>query len=59
MLIQLLIQQPRAIGSVLSQTPHWIWGLLAALIALGASQLFRRKVRLPGTLLLRATEVIE
>lgn len=52
MLIQLLIQQPRAIGSVLSQTPHWIWGLLAALIALGASQLFRRKVGLPRTLLL-------
>jgi hypothetical protein len=46
MLIQLLIHQPRAIGSILSNTPTWVWALLAGLIALGASQLFQRKASL-------------
>jgi hypothetical protein len=46
MLIQLLIHQPRAIGSVLGNTPVWVWGLLAGLLALGASQLFQRKASL-------------
>jgi hypothetical protein len=52
MLIQLLIQQPRAIGAILMQTPTWVWALLAGLIALGASQLHRREVTLRRTVLL-------
>ena len=44
MLIQLLIQQPQAIGPVLKGTPTWVWGLLAALLALGLSQVRARKV---------------
>lgn len=38
MLIQLLIQHPEATGSVLKNTPTWVWGLLAGLLALGLSQ---------------------
>lgn len=39
MLIDLLSQQPQAIGAIVRSTPHWVWGLLAGLVALGASQL--------------------
>ncbi len=38
MLIQILMQQPRMLGSIVQNTPGWVWGLLAALLALGASQ---------------------
>jgi hypothetical protein len=44
MLIQLLIHQPQALGSVLKNTPTWVWGLLAALLALGLSQVRTRSV---------------
>jgi uncharacterized membrane protein (GlpM family) len=39
MLIQLVAQHPEAIGAILRNTPTWVWGLLAGLVALGASQL--------------------
>lgn len=52
MLIQLLIHQPRMLGTVVANTPTWVWGLLAGLIVLGLSQLFRRQVSLQRTLLL-------
>lgn len=38
MLIQLLSQHPQAAGTIVAQTPAWVWGLLAALVALGLSQ---------------------
>lgn len=46
MLIQLLTQHPQALGSIVRQTPTWVWGLLAALLALGASQLLHRRASL-------------
>ena len=52
MLIQLLIQQPQVAANIVSQTPVWVWGLLAGLMALGASQLRHRRVGLPRTFLL-------
>jgi hypothetical protein len=38
MLIQLLLNQPQAAGAILRNTPPWVWGLLAGLLALGLSQ---------------------
>lgn len=38
MLIHLLTQQPRVIFTILANTPLWVWGVLAALLVLGASQ---------------------
>ena len=52
MLFQRLIHLPQAVAAILNQTPHWVWGLLAGLIALGASQLVRRQMSLPRTLML-------
>lgn len=46
MLIQLVVHHPEAIGPILRQTPTWVWGLLAALLALGASQLRDRSASL-------------
>lgn len=46
MLLNLLIQQPQMLGAIMQHTPYWVWGLLAALLALGASQLFDRHVSL-------------
>ena len=46
MLIQMLVDQPRMIGPVLSGTPPWVWGLLAALTLLGLSQVRARTVSL-------------
>ena len=39
MLIQMLIQQPRMIGTVLAHTPTWVWFLLAGLLWLGIGML--------------------
>ncbi len=44
MLIQLLLQHPQALGPVIKNTPVWVWGLLAALLALGLSQVRGRQV---------------
>lgn len=46
MLIQLIADHPEALGRIVRSTPVWVWGLLAALLALGASQLRRRSVTL-------------
>ena len=39
MLIQMLIQRPQMIGSIVAQTPTWVWFLLAGLLWLGLSML--------------------
>lgn len=39
MLIQTLIHQPQMLGTILRHTPVWVWGLLAALVVLGVTQL--------------------
>lgn len=52
MLLQLLVQQPRMLGQVVQNTPYWVWGLLAGLLWLGASQLFARTVGLRRVLLM-------
>lgn len=52
MLIQLLTHHPEAIGPIVQQTPRWVWGLLAALAALGASQLRARQASLARVSLL-------
>ena len=46
MLLQLLAHHPQAIVPVLRNTPLWVWGLLAAFIALGISQLRDRSASL-------------
>jgi hypothetical protein len=46
MLVQLVARHPEALGSIVHQTPTWVWGLLAALLALGATQLRRRSASL-------------
>ncbi|MBB6559145.1 hypothetical protein HNP48_001812 [Acidovorax soli] len=46
MIIDLLIHHPEALPTVLQKTPTWVWGLLAALVALGASQLVARTASL-------------
>lgn len=43
MLITLALQQPQALVAIAQRTPAWVWGLLAALLWLGASQLARRQ----------------
>jgi hypothetical protein len=44
MLIQLIAQQPQVLGSIVKNTPVWVWGLLAALLVLGTTQLRTRSV---------------
>lgn len=46
MLIQLILDRPQVIPQILAGTPAWVWGLLAALVALGASQLRDRTASL-------------
>lgn len=46
LLVQLILNHPEAIGRILRSTPAWVWGLLAALLALGLSQLRARTVSL-------------
>ena len=51
MLLQMLSHQPRMIFTIMANTPAWVWGLLAALMALGVGQCFARKVGLRRVLL--------
>lgn len=44
MLIQLVIEHPQALGQIVKNTPTWVFGLLAALLALGLSQVRTRDV---------------
>lgn len=46
MLLQLIINQPQALGTIVRNTPLWVGGLLAALLALGLSQLRERSASL-------------
>ena len=52
MLLQILVHQPQMLVSIVQQTPSWVWGLLAALLWLGASQLFDRTAGLRRVLLM-------
>ncbi|MFT4243413.1 MAG: hypothetical protein QM569_14165 [Acidovorax sp.] len=52
MLLHLLVHQPQAIVQIVQQTPTWVWGLLAALLWLGASQWFDRTAGLRRVLLM-------
>ncbi len=45
MLIQLLIDRPQMIGPILTQTPTWVWVLLAGLLWLGIGMLKGRTIR--------------
>ncbi len=58
MLLQLLTQQPQALGSILKNTPIWVWGLLAGLLSIGVMQLKDRQVSLKRTLLMPVAWVI-
>jgi len=46
MLIQLIAHHPEAVGPILRGTPTWVWGLLAALLAIGFSQVRDRTASL-------------
>jgi hypothetical protein len=46
MLIQILLNKPQAIGTIVAQTPVWVWGLLAGLLTLGLSQVSSRTATL-------------
>jgi hypothetical protein len=46
MLIQLLLNHPQALATIVSKTPLWVWGLLAGLLALGFSQARQRTASL-------------
>ena len=37
---------------ILANTPPWVWGLLAALVALGVSQLFTRRAGMARIMIL-------
>ncbi|MCZ4313016.1 hypothetical protein O4H66_06345 [Comamonadaceae bacterium G21597-S1] len=43
MLLQILIHQPRMLAGVIQNTPGWVWGLLAVLLAAGVSQWLPRR----------------
>ncbi len=45
MLLQILIHEPQQLATIAGKTPYWVWGLLAGLLMLGASQLQTRHVR--------------
>ena len=38
MLIQIATHQPQMLSAIVKHTPIWVWGLLAALLWLGASR---------------------
>lgn len=52
MLIDIALHQPQMLASIVRHTPPWVWGLLAALLALGASQMREREAGLPRVLLM-------
>lgn len=52
MLLTLVVHQPQALLQIVQQTPRWVWGLLAALLWLGASQLFDRTASLRRVVLM-------
>jgi predicted neutral ceramidase superfamily lipid hydrolase len=54
MLIQLVTHHPEALGPIVQNTPKWVWGLLAFLLALGISQLRDRTASLARVSILPA-----
>ena len=52
MLLQLLLNEPRALITIVQRTPFWVWLVLAALIGLGVSQFFARSTSLRRVLIL-------
>lgn len=52
MLIDIATHQPQMLLPIVRQTPLWVWGLLAALLALGLGQLRPREAGLPRVLLM-------
>lgn len=46
MLIPMLMQEPQMLGTVLHNTPKFVWAILAALIAIGLSQIRDREASL-------------
>jgi hypothetical protein len=43
MLFQIATYQPQMLGTIVRNTPYWVWSLLTALLVLGGSQLFARR----------------
>lgn len=52
MLIDIAAHQPQMLFSIVRQTPTWVWGLLAALLALGLSQVREREATLARVVLM-------
>lgn len=52
MLIEIATHQPQMLVSIVRQTPAWVWGLVAALLALGLGQLRAREAGLARVLLM-------
>lgn len=51
MLIQIAMHQPHMLIAIVQHTPAWVWGLLAALLWLGASHMLPRSASLRRMLL--------
>lgn len=51
MLIQIATHQPQMLWPIVQGTPHWVWGLLAALLWLGLTQTLPRQAGLRRALL--------
>jgi hypothetical protein len=49
MLLQIITHNPQMLGTIVKNTPMWVWGLLAGLIALGLSQARDRSASLART----------
>jgi hypothetical protein len=46
MLLSLVVNHPQALATIVARTPTWVWGLLAGLVVLGATQLRDRTASL-------------
>jgi hypothetical protein len=46
MLLTIALHQPQMLATIAARTPTWVWGLLAGLVVLGASQLRDRTASL-------------
>lgn len=52
MLSTLILHQPQVLATIVQKTPLWVWGLLAALLWLGISQLAQRQASAGRVLLM-------
>lgn len=52
MLLHILVNEPRMLVAIVQKTPLWVWMVLIALVALGASQCFARSASVRRTLLM-------